>query len=85
MPIDLYMMFPIQSRQTSVGLNFQPGGRANSILSGKHWTAERVANTFAPHKETKDTVTEWLVDSGIDGSRLSFSTGSFIPSEHELS
>lgn len=45
------------------------------FMIGKHWTAEQVANTFAPHQETKDAVTDWLIESGIDRSRLSFSTG----------
>jgi tripeptidyl-peptidase-1 len=44
-------------------------------LTGKHWTAEQVANTFAPHQETKDVVTDWLAGAGIAASRLSFSTG----------
>jgi hypothetical protein len=43
--------------------------------TGKHWSAEKVANTFAPHPETKDTVMDWLVESGIDRSRLSLSAG----------
>ncbi|KAI9689385.1 MAG: hypothetical protein M1822_010036 [Bathelium mastoideum] len=42
---------------------------------GKHWSAEKVANTFAPTQQTKDGVTDWLVSSGIDRSRISFSTG----------
>ncbi|KAH9890789.1 peptidase S8/S53 domain-containing protein [Xylariomycetidae sp. FL2044] len=42
---------------------------------GKHWTAEQVANTFAPHPETRSAVLKWLVGSGIDRSRLSMSTG----------
>ncbi|KAL9115804.1 MAG: hypothetical protein Q9227_000172 [Pyrenula ochraceoflavens] len=46
-----------------------------NISLGKHWTAEQVANTFAPHQETKDSVMDWLIESGIDRSRLSLSTG----------
>jgi tripeptidyl-peptidase-1 len=42
---------------------------------GKHWTAEQIANTFAPHPKSKNTVLDWLVDSGIDRSRLSMSKG----------
>ncbi|MCJ1306671.1 hypothetical protein MMC25_000314 [Agyrium rufum] len=42
---------------------------------GRHWSAEKVANTFAPHPETRKTVINWLVESGIDPSRLSLSTG----------
>lgn len=44
---------------------------------GKHWTAEKVANTFAPSKESVDSVTNWLVESGIDAKRYTFSTGAF--------
>lgn len=42
---------------------------------GKHWSAEKIANTFAPSREATDTVTNWLLDSGIDASRLTYSTG----------
>jgi tripeptidyl-peptidase I len=42
---------------------------------GKHWTAEQVANTFAPHPETKKAVIDWLVESGISISRVSLSKG----------
>ncbi|KDQ54115.1 hypothetical protein JAAARDRAFT_136070 [Jaapia argillacea MUCL 33604] len=37
---------------------------------GDHWTAGQVAKTFAPSKETVDTVYEWLTSAGIDGSRI---------------
>lgn len=47
----------------------------DSGRAGKHWSAEKIANTFAPHPETKDTVMDWLVESGIDRSRLSLSAG----------
>lgn len=42
---------------------------------GKHWTAEQVANTFAPLKETTDQVTEWLATSGVNRDRITFSKG----------
>ncbi|PSR82034.1 peptidase S8/S53 domain-containing protein [Coniella lustricola] len=42
---------------------------------GKHWSPSKVANTFAPHPETKDAVLGWLEESGIARSRLSLSTG----------
>ncbi|KAH8646085.1 Pro-kumamolisin, activation domain-containing protein [Xylariales sp. PMI_506] len=42
---------------------------------GKHWSAEKVANTFAPHPETKNAVLDWLVEAGIQRSRLSLSNG----------
>ena len=43
--------------------------------SGKHWSAEKVANTFAPTKKTMDSVADWLVEFGIDSERHTFSTG----------
>lgn len=43
--------------------------------TGKHWSAEKVANTFSAHPETKNTVIDWLVGSGIDRSRVSLSKG----------
>ncbi|KAK5115872.1 hypothetical protein LTR85_009466 [Meristemomyces frigidus] len=42
---------------------------------GKHWSAEKIANTFAPLKETSDRTIEWLVGSGIDSGRLKHSVG----------
>ena len=47
----------------------------HSANYGKHWSAEKVANTFAPSKETNDRVMEWLVKTGIDADRLSHSIG----------
>ncbi|KAI9691946.1 MAG: hypothetical protein M1820_009654 [Bogoriella megaspora] len=44
-------------------------------LQTLHWSAEQVANTFAPTKQTKEGVTNWLVDSGIDSNRITYSTG----------
>ncbi|TVY58927.1 Aorsin [Lachnellula cervina] len=42
---------------------------------GKHWSAEKIANTFAPSKKTQDGVVDWLVKSGIDVGRHKYSTG----------
>ncbi|TVY16705.1 Aorsin [Lachnellula arida] len=42
---------------------------------GKHWSAEKIANTFAPSKKTQDGVVDWLVKSGIDAGRHKYSTG----------
>ncbi|KAI1748924.1 peptidase S8/S53 domain-containing protein [Xylaria castorea] len=47
----------------------------NSPNFGKHWSAEKVANTFAPSSETKNTVVDWLVGSGIQRNRISLSKG----------
>lgn len=32
---------------------------------GKHWTPEKIADTFAPSEESVDVVKEWLVESGM--------------------
>ncbi|KAJ2989765.1 hypothetical protein NUW58_g3301 [Xylaria curta] len=42
---------------------------------GKHWSAEQVANTFAPAPEAKNAVLKWLVNAGIDRKRISLSKG----------
>ncbi|KAI1177804.1 peptidase S8/S53 domain-containing protein [Nemania sp. FL0916] len=42
---------------------------------GTHWTAEQVANTFAPSTTTKNAVLNWLVDSGIELPRITLSKG----------
>ncbi|KAF2721829.1 subtilisin-like protein [Polychaeton citri CBS 116435] len=42
---------------------------------GKHWSAEKVANVFAPHERSSDKTIEWLVASGIDRSRMRHSKG----------
>lgn len=58
---------------------------------GKHWSAEKVAKTFAPSQEATGGVTKWLQDSGIHASRLSFSAGKctllefFTPETHATS
>jgi tripeptidyl-peptidase-1 len=43
-----------------------------------------IANTFAPHPETKKTVIDWLVESGVDRSRLSLSNGGYTKSYNLL-
>lgn len=40
---------------------------------GKHWTAEQVVDHFAPARETIESVTNWLTQSGISRSRLRLS------------
>ncbi|KAM7195591.1 subtilisin-like protein [Rhypophila sp. PSN 637] len=42
---------------------------------GKHWSAQRVIETFTPSNETVDQVVQWLVDSGIDSERLALTPG----------
>lgn len=37
---------------------------------GQHWTAKKVADTFAPSGETLDAVTSWLESAGIPLDRI---------------
>lgn len=45
----------------------------NSPNYGKHWSAGRVASTFAPSRDSVDTVRDWLLDSGIESHRIKLS------------
>ena len=40
----------------------QPGSKDY----GKHWTHERVKETFSPSRETVEKVVEWLVSEGFE-------------------
>ncbi|OCH89202.1 subtilisin-like protein [Obba rivulosa] len=40
---------------------------------GKHWSAAQVAETFRPSQESVESVHSWLVESGIDVSRIRLS------------
>lgn len=37
---------------------------------GKFWTQEEVHSAFAPSNETVDAVRNWLIESGVEKSRL---------------
>ncbi|PCH37568.1 subtilisin-like protein [Wolfiporia cocos MD-104 SS10] len=37
---------------------------------GRHWSPARIASTFRPSDESRDTVREWLVASGIELERV---------------
>ncbi|KAF8576121.1 subtilisin-like protein [Ramaria rubella] len=41
---------------------------------GKHWTADQVADTFAPSTDTIETVRTWLNSAGFDSDRIKLST-----------
>ncbi|KAF4579630.1 hypothetical protein EYR40_000191 [Pleurotus pulmonarius] len=45
-----------------------------SPLYGNHWTAGKIAETFAPSEETMSTVHNWLVGSGIPSERIKISS-----------
>ncbi|RDW61306.1 hypothetical protein BP5796_11198 [Coleophoma crateriformis] len=67
--------FPVR-----IGLTQQNLHRAEEFINqvahpsspdyGKHWSAEQVAETFAPSQQTVESVKAWLSDSGIDPSRV---------------
>lgn len=38
---------------------------------GKHWSAKKIAETFAPSRESVDSVKQWLESSGIASERIS--------------
>ncbi|KAF7336098.1 Tripeptidyl-peptidase sed1 [Mycena venus] len=40
---------------------------------GQHWSAEKVAQVFAPGNESRDAVTAWLIGAGFDEERLRIS------------
>lgn len=40
---------------------------------GQHWSSKQVAETFAPSKETVETVRTWLISSGIPPERITLS------------
>ncbi|KAH7883306.1 peptidase S8/S53 domain-containing protein [Phlebopus sp. FC_14] len=40
---------------------------------GNHWTAGQIAETFAPSRESIDTVREWLLSNGIEPHRVKIS------------
>jgi tripeptidyl-peptidase-1 len=44
-----------------------------SPMFGQHWAAEKVAEFFRPADETVHAVRSWLVDAGIDLSRINLS------------
>ncbi|KAL5115587.1 hypothetical protein ACEQ8H_006563, partial [Pleosporales sp. CAS-2024a] len=41
----------------------------------KHWSAEKIANTFAPHPQASETTLTWLKESGIGLDRIKHSIG----------
>ena len=40
---------------------------------GKHWSAGKVASTFAPSRQSVDAVRNWLLESGIESKRIKLS------------
>ncbi|EON95925.1 putative subtilisin-like protein [Phaeoacremonium minimum UCRPA7] len=63
-----------------IGLAQQNLHRAEEFISevahpespnyGKHWSPEKIIETFAPKKEAVDAVMEWLESEGISSSRV---------------
>ncbi|KAH8797933.1 peptidase S8/S53 domain-containing protein [Xylogone sp. PMI_703] len=42
---------------------------------GKHWSMDKIADTFAASEETVESVKSWLMASGIEDSRIKLSNG----------
>lgn len=40
---------------------------------GQHWSSDEIISAFSPSEETIDTVTAWLVESGISSERITHS------------
>jgi tripeptidyl-peptidase I len=59
-----------------------------SVNYGKHWTAQKVAQTFGPSDDTIKAVQNWVTSSGIASQRLSLTGGkgwmSFDATAHEV-
>jgi tripeptidyl-peptidase-1 len=47
----------------------------DSPLYGAHWSADRIANTFAPSQGTIETVRSWLTGSGVHSDRVRQTSG----------
>lgn len=71
-------VFPVR-----IGLTQQNLHRAEEFINqvahpgstdyGKHWTSQKIAETFAPSSETVEAVKLWLSESGIELSRVKMS------------
>lgn len=48
-----------------------PSSTPGSVKYGKHYTAEEVADIFAPPQATVDAVHEWLISAGITAEKIS--------------
>ena len=70
--------FPIR-----IGLSQQNLHRAEDFINqvahpeskdyGKHWSLQKIADTFAPKSETVEAVKSWLLASGIEPGRVKIS------------
>ncbi|KAI9568885.1 peptidase S8/S53 domain-containing protein [Boletus coccyginus] len=45
----------------------------SSLNYGKHWSAGKVASTFAPSRQSVDVVRSWLLESGVESHRIKLS------------
>lgn len=65
----------IQGPQTLVGQCLRSVDILTDWSLGKHWSAEKIANTFAPSHDTAKEVESWLHKFGVHPSRISYATG----------
>ncbi|KAE9370750.1 subtilisin-like protein [Stipitochalara longipes BDJ] len=70
------MSFGLAQRNLENGYDFlMDVSHPESKNYGKHWTMEKIADTFAPSLETLDFVKSWLMESGIEDERINLSKG----------
>jgi len=76
-----YILDVSDPRSPNFGMNFPSSWIYLSLMIlriiGKHWSAEKVANIFAPAQKTINAVADWLVEFGIDAERHTYSTGMY--------
>jgi subtilase family serine protease len=53
--------------------DFQKSSTPGSENYGKHMSPEEIIEFFAPHEDSTNAVTEWLVSSGISSDRFALS------------
>ncbi|ORY67675.1 Pro-kumamolisin [Pseudomassariella vexata] len=80
-----YRLYGTSTLPVRIGLAQQNLHRAEEYINavshpkskdyGKHWSRERIIETFAPKQESVDAVKEWLEAEGIESSRIEMSKG----------
>jgi tripeptidyl-peptidase-1 len=78
LPADMTLPMRIALKQSNLHLghgHLMDVSDPTSESYGQHWSAERIAEYFAPSQESEDAVKSWLVSSGIAIGRISRSFG----------
>ncbi|KAG0651511.1 Sedolisin-A [Hyphodiscus hymeniophilus] len=70
------MSFGLTQRNLDNGFEFlMDVSHPESKNFGKHWSMDKIADTFAPSTETLEAVKTWLKESGIEDDRLTVAKG----------